>query len=132
VKASARASSSPGEDMGAMPRSSLRNSKRRMAYRIKMMPRAQRDLAGLYDWIGALSSDAALAWYRGLRDAIRALRVSPRRPATPEDRDLRHLLYGNKPHVYRVIYRILEQQKQVDVLHIRHGARQEFDADELT
>jgi toxin ParE1/3/4 len=104
-----------------------------MAYRVKMMPRAQRDLAGLYDWIGALSSDAALAWYRGLRDAIRALRVSPHRcPATPEDRDLRHLLYGNKPHVYRVIYRILEQQKQVDVLHIRHGARQEFDTDKLT
>jgi toxin ParE1/3/4 len=104
-----------------------------MAYRVKMMPRAQRDLAGLYDWIGALSSDAALAWYRGLRDAIRALRVSPHRcPATPEDRDLRHLLYGNKPHVYRVIYRILEQQKQVDVLHIRHGTRQEFDTDKLT
>ena len=50
---------------------------------------------------------------------------------TPEDRDLRHLLYGNKPHIYRVIYRVLEKQKQVDVLHIRHGARQEFKTDEL-
>src|ERR1019366_5600696 len=133
VKVSARALSSHGRDMGAMPRSSLRNSTRRMAYRVKMMPRAQRDLAGLYGWIGALSSDAALAWYRGLRDAVRALRVSPHRcPATPEDGGLRHLLYGNKPHIYRVIYRILEQQKQVDVLHIRHGARQEFDTDKLT
>ena len=45
---------------------------------------------------------------------------------TPEDRHLRHLLYGSKPHIYRVIYRILEKQKQVDVLHIRHAARQEF------
>jgi len=44
----------------------------------------------------------------------------------PEDRDLRQLLYGNKPHIYRVIYRILENQKHVDVLHIRHGARQNF------
>jgi toxin ParE1/3/4 len=96
------------------------------------MPRAQRDLAGLYDWIGARSSAAALVWYRGLKDAILTLRNSPNRcPATPEDRDLRHLLYGNKPYVYRVIYRVLEKQKQVDVLHIRHGARQAFGTDDL-
>jgi len=98
-----------------------------MEYRVKIMPRAERDLSGIYDWIGAHSSDAALTWYRGLKDAIRTLRNSPNRcPVTPEDRHLRHLLYGSKPHVYRVIYRILEKQKRVDVLHIRHAARQEF------
>jgi toxin ParE1/3/4 len=98
-----------------------------MEYRVRIMPRAQRDLSGIYDWIGALSSEAALAWYQGLRDAIRSLRNTPNRcPVTPEDRNLKHLLYGSKPHVYRVIYRILEKPKQVDVLHIRHAARQEF------
>jgi plasmid stabilization system protein ParE len=51
---------------------------------------------------------------------------------TPERGDVRHLLYGNRPHVYRVIYRVIEKQKRVEVLHIRHGARQEFGADELT
>ena len=35
-------------------------------------------------------------------------------------------LYGNKPHIYRAIYRVLERQKQVDVVHIRHGARDDF------
>jgi len=39
---------------------------------------------------------------------------------------LRHLLYGKKPHIYRVIYRFLEKQKQVEVLHIRHGTRRRF------
>jgi len=103
-----------------------------MEYRVKIMPRAERDLAGLYDWIGAPSSEAALTWYRGLRDAIRTLRNTPNRcPMTQEDRHLRHLLYGIKPHVYRVIYRILEKPKQVDVLHIRHAARQEFKTGEL-
>lgn len=103
-----------------------------MAYRVKIMPRAQRDLIGIYGWIGADASDAALAWYRGLRDAIRTLKNIPNRCAvTPEDDTLRHLLYGNKPHIYRVIYRVLEKQKQVDVLHIRHGARQEFKTGEL-
>lgn len=104
-----------------------------MAYRVRLMPRAERDLASLYDWIDARSSGAALAWYRGLRDAIRTLRNNPARcPVTPEDPRLRHLLHGTKPHIYRVIYRILEKPQQVDVLHIRHGARQQFTLGELS
>jgi hypothetical protein len=46
-----------------------------------------------------------------------------------EHRDLRRLLYRNKPHIHRVIDRVLEQKK-VDVLHIRKGARDKFKADE--
>lgn len=103
-----------------------------MAYRVKLAPRAQRDLAGIYAAIGAVSSGAARNWYLGLRDGILSLRETPYRcPVTREDPDLRHLLYGHKRHVYRVIYRILERPKQVDVLHIRHGARDEFDPKEL-
>jgi toxin ParE1/3/4 len=44
---------------------------------------------------------------------------------------LRHLLYGRKPYVYRVIYRVVERQKQVEVLHIRHGARQKLKSSDL-
>jgi len=40
---------------------------------------------------------------------------------------LRHLLYGHKPHVYRLIYRIVEKPKRVEVLHIRHGAMNKFE-----
>ncbi len=91
------------------------------------MPRAQRDLSALFARIDASSSDAALVWYQGLNKAIRTLADKPNRcPRTSEDPTLRHLLYGNKPHVYRVIYRVLEKQKQVHVLHIRHGARGKF------
>ena len=103
-----------------------------MAYRVRLMPRAERDLADIYRRIEAHPSDAALSWYRGLRDAIRTLRDSPNRcPATPGDRDLRHLLWGNKPHIYRVIYRVLEKQKQVEVLHIRHGARRRLNESDV-
>lgn len=98
-----------------------------MAYRVEIVPRAQRDLLYLFEWINAQSSDVALVWYRGLKEAIRSLQHNPRRcPITPESKDLRHLLYGNKPNIYRVIYRIVETQKEVDVLHIRHGAQQPF------
>ncbi|MNC96354.1 hypothetical protein D3C83_137090 [compost metagenome] len=77
--------------------------------------------------INAEDSDAALEWYRGFKEAILSLEERPNRcPVTPESGKFRHLLYGNKPHIYRAIYRVLEKQKQVDVLHIRYGARRWF------
>jgi plasmid stabilization system protein ParE len=103
-----------------------------MAYRVKITSLAKRNLADLYARINAPYSEVAFQWYRGLKDAIHTLRASPNRcPVTPEDPDLRHLLYANNPHVYRVIRRVLEKQKQVDVLHIRHGARDKFRPTEL-
>ena len=39
---------------------------------------------------------------------------------------LRHLLFGKKPNVYRIIYAIDERTHVVRVLHIRHGARARF------
>lgn len=104
-----------------------------MAYQVRITTRAKRDLAGIYHRIGAQSSDAARTWYLGLRDAIRRLRDKPARcPLTPEDALLRHLLYGHKPHIYSVIYRVVEKSKEVEILHIRHGAQQPFKADDVT
>ena len=98
-----------------------------MAYLVNITARAERDLAYLYEEIDAERSDAALSWYRGLKEAILSLEKHPNRcPITRENASLRQLLYGHKPHVYRVIYRVLEKRKQVDVLHIRHGARREL------
>jgi toxin ParE1/3/4 len=98
-----------------------------MAYLVNISTRAQRDLALIYKRINADDSDMALQWYRGLKQAILSLEEQPNRcPATPENQKLRHLLYGRKPHVYRAIYRVVETRKQVEVLHIRHGARQGF------
>jgi len=98
-----------------------------MGYRIEIMPRAGRDLAMLYQRINAEHSGAAIKWYRSLKRAILSLEQSPNRcPMTPESSELRQLLYGHRPHIYRVIYRVLEKRKVVEVLHIRHGARNEF------
>jgi toxin ParE1/3/4 len=95
-----------------------------MAYVVKVTARAERDLALLFHAINAEDSDAALKWYLGLKKSIISLEHNPNRcPRTPENRNLHHLLYGSKPHIYRVIYRLSERRKQVDVLHIRHGAR---------
>ena len=98
-----------------------------MAYLVSLTTRAERDLALLYVKINADDSDAALKWYRGFKEAILSLEELPNRcPVTPESDKFRHLLYGNKAHIYRAIYRVLEKQKQVEVLHVRHGARRKF------
>jgi plasmid stabilization system protein ParE len=104
-----------------------------MAYLVKITPRAERDLARLFGEINAEYSDAALKWYLGLKEAILSLEEQPNRyPVTPEKKTLRHLLYGQKPHVYRVIFRVQERQKQVEVLHIRHRARRKLKTSDLT
>ncbi|MBZ5570587.1 MAG: type II toxin-antitoxin system RelE/ParE family toxin [Acidobacteriia bacterium] len=103
-----------------------------MAYVVNITSRAERDLASLYEEINAEYSDAALKWYRNLKQAILTLDQQPNRcPLTRKRDKLRHLLYGNKPDIYRVIYRVREKQKQVDVLHIRHGARRKFKASDV-
>ena len=92
------------------------------------MPRAERDLAALFKQIHADRSDAALRWYRRLKASILSLEENPNRcPVTPESNKLRHLLYGRKPHIYRAIYRVIEKRLEVEVLHIRHGARDELE-----
>ena len=103
-----------------------------MAYLINVTVRAERDLALLFDAINAGQSEAAFKWYRGLKEAILSLEEHPERCAeTPENTRLRHLLYGHRPHIYRVIYRVTEKSSKVDVLHIRHGAREGFNRSDV-
>ena len=86
----------------------------------------------LYLHINAVSSDTARNWYMGLQAEILSLRELPNRsPVAPENKRLRHLLYGRKPHIYRVMFRVLKKARVVEVLHIRHGARRRFRASDL-
>jgi toxin ParE1/3/4 len=104
-----------------------------MAYRVDITSRAERDFRSLFEEIRAAESGSALKWYRKLKAAILSLEEMPNRcPVTRESAQLRHLLYGHKPHVYRVIYRVIEKQKRVEILHIRHGARQDFGEPDLS
>jgi plasmid stabilization system protein ParE len=95
-----------------------------MAYLVSLTVRAERDMAMLFGAIDGEDSAAARSWYAKLKNAVLSLEKLPFRcPPAPEDSRLRHLLFGRRPHVYRVIYRIVEDRKAVEVLHIRHGAR---------
>ena len=107
-----------------------------MTYRVELADRAARDLELLYLEKNAVESQAAARWYNRLDEAVSALGRFPNRcPVAPESRkmkrQLRQLLFGKKPHVYRVIFEIDEQQETVWVLTIRHAARQKVKASDL-
>jgi toxin ParE1/3/4 len=107
-----------------------------MRYRVEFSARAARDLEILYVEKNVAESLAAARWFNGLEEAVYALGTRPDRcPVAPEarklKRKLRHLLYGKKPHVYRVIYEIEEQRQTVWVLTIRHGARRRMQRPDL-
>jgi toxin ParE1/3/4 len=103
-----------------------------VAYRVNLAQRAERDLDLLFQAIEAEQSTAAFKWYQELKRAILSLQENPLRcPITPESKSLRHLLFGKKPHIYRVVYRVMQGTKTVHVIHIRHGAMDEFSPDEL-
>jgi len=102
-----------------------------MAYLVELTLRAQRDLTDIYERISANDSVVAARWFNGLEAAIDALERFPRRcPVASEDKNaqrrLRHMLYGSKRDVYRVIDDIDEPRKLVRVVTIRHAAMDEF------
>ena len=108
-----------------------------MAYLVELTRRAERDLEYLYERISADDSIAAARWFNRLEAAINKLERLPRRcPIAPESkkaqRRLRHLLYGARWDVHRVIYEIDESRKTVWILHIRHGALQDLGPDSLS
>lgn len=98
-----------------------------MAFRVEITARAHRDLVAIYEYIQAGSSEKAFSSFNGLEGAILSLENHPKRGTiTREDSRLRQLVYGRKPHGYRIIYSVRQRSRLVSVLHIRHGARRDF------
>lgn len=103
-----------------------------MTYRVKLSAQAEKDLDRVYRYIEAETSLRAADWFNGLYDALGSLSEMPERsPMIREHPSLRHLLYGTRPHIYRVIYLIDEESASVVVLSIRHGARRSFEPQDL-
>jgi plasmid stabilization system protein ParE len=81
-----------------------------MAFRVEITEEAQRDIVSILDWlIAEQAAETGLQWFQRLEKAIASLSELPQRcPIAPESErfpfEVRHLLYGRKPHVYRVIF----------------------------
>ena len=107
-----------------------------MPYLVEFTARAELDFKRLYLTKNASESLAAARWFNGLEIALTGLSKFPNRcPLAPEAEkaklQLRHLLYGKRPHVYRVLYEVDEARATVWVLTIRHGARESLSASDV-
>jgi plasmid stabilization system protein ParE len=99
-----------------------------MTYRVTLQPRAERDIltAALHLLEVSKSRAKALRWARGIRSKIETLRANPERcPVDPDTeaygREVRVLLHGRRPGVYRILFAI--EGDVVQVLSVRHAAR---------
>lgn len=99
-----------------------------MTFRVKTTAAAGQDADAILDWLlSEHAGEAGMRWFLALQDAIASLSEFPARCGlAPENAvfpfEVRQLLYGHTPHVYRILFTV--EDKTVYVLHIRHGRRQ--------
>jgi plasmid stabilization system protein ParE len=99
-----------------------------MAFRVEVTPKARQDADAILEWLLAQrAGEAGLRWFRKLEEALASLaqlptrcRLAPESPSVPFE--MRQLLYGHRPHTYRILFTI--EGEVVYVLRIRHGRRQ--------
>ena len=102
-----------------------------MAFRVEYSTEAEADLDGILEWlILQHAGETGLRWFEGLEEAVASLSTMPLRCSlAPENKrfpfEVRHLLYGRKPHVYRILFTI--EGERVVILHIWHGRRRHLD-----
>ena len=105
-----------------------------MAYRVEFRPRAEYDLETLYRELVQAAPLRGPEWVDGLQDSIESLSERPLRcpvigRLSKGVVQVRRLLYGTYPHIYKVYFAL--DGETVSILHIRHGARREPSPREL-
>lgn len=99
-----------------------------MKFRVDIASEAARDADSILEWLlSQRAGETGIKWFRAMEEAISSLAEFPKRcPLAPENKmfsfEVRQLLYGHQPHVYRILFTV--QANTVHVLHIRHGRRQ--------
>ena len=99
-----------------------------MAYRVSLSVPAETDAYAAFERIREAAPMHAEQWLVRLFMAIDTLGQNPARcPVIPEAEELgfsaRHLLYGKRRGLYRIIFDIREEERHVRVLRIWHSSR---------
>ncbi|MGA2979140.1 MAG: type II toxin-antitoxin system RelE/ParE family toxin [Terriglobales bacterium] len=99
-----------------------------MTYRVIVTPAAEGDLRTAYRYIRSQAPHAARERIRRARQSAKSLARHPERcPMAPEsasfDQPIRELFFGSGNRgTYRFLFVVLEQEKSVYILHVRHGS----------
>lgn len=82
------------------------------------------DLSAIYSYICASTSPAASKWFDGLLAEISSLYSLPDRGTLIySHRSNRRILFGRKPHFYRIVYRVDHSRDIVLIQRVEHGAK---------
>jgi toxin ParE1/3/4 len=105
-----------------------------MTFRVRLSSLAKADLDAALDYIHSHSPERARRWLDGLENAISSLKTLPQRcPVIPEADELgitmRHLLYGQRAALFRIVFYI--EEDEVFVLRIWHGSRHRLTIEDL-
>lgn len=97
-----------------------------MVYRVEYTAAALAELEEAYLWIARRAPREAALWFDAVTEAIESLADHPRRcPVAPEDEHfkstIRHLVLGNRPASFRVLFEV--RKGVVYVLHLRRSAQ---------
>lgn len=97
-----------------------------MSYRVVLQQRALDDLDEAYRWAAEQAPQTATRWLDRFQAAIELLSENPQRCSRAKedaevDLELRELLFGHRPNVFRVIFAL--DGSTVRVLRIRRAQR---------
>ena len=98
-----------------------------MTFRVEVSAQAESDAEGILDWLlSQHAGETGIRWFLALEDAIASLSTFPERCALAAESgqfpfQVRQLLYGHKPHIYRILFTV--DGKTVKILHVRHARR---------
>jgi plasmid stabilization system protein ParE len=97
-----------------------------VAFQVIFRRRAEADIAAAVTWRARTNAAAAARWREGLFRIVEKLEADPARYPTADESidlgvELRGLLYGRRPNVFRVLFTI--EGQTVNVLRVRHAAQ---------
>lgn len=107
-----------------------------MKYRVVIHAFAAEDLDRAFLWAAKRAMHTAFRWSQRLQRAIESLERQPQRCglATENSKvgiELRQLLFGRRPNVYRVIFTIDEDEDMVRVLRVVRAQRRSLSRREI-
>lgn len=106
-----------------------------MSFHVRIVPRAERDVQQIFDWLAARSADGALRWWDAFELAAAKLSENPLGYGlAPEnelaDTELRQfLLKTRRGRIYRGVFRV--SGDEVQILRVRGPGQPPLQADEL-
>lgn len=107
-----------------------------MNFTLRILPRAERDVQSIFEYIGQRSPQGAHRWWNAFQEAaVRTARHPRQYPSAPEDSttdvELRQFLFKTRRgRTYRAVFAIVENE--VRILRVRGPGQPPLTEDELT